>query len=135
MRKGFFLLNGYHLLLARQIGWALILIYNKVYMLDADFSVRETSRDKPSVFPRLPPQFTHAGYGCLLGFVTSSPLIRRIRLSIGFLSVRLRFRYPFLSPTPRGASLGSRFGVRRQLRPLWTFTTDRRHARRTKKPS
>ena len=65
--------------------------------------------------------------------MTLSPLIRRIRLNIGFLFVRLRFRYPFLSPTPRDVNLGSRSGVRRQLRPLWTFTTDRRHARRTKK--
>ena len=32
--------------------------------------------------------------------------------------------YPFLSPAPHGADLGSRYGVRRQLRPLWTFTTD-----------
>jgi hypothetical protein len=31
-------------------------------------------------------------------------------------------------PTP------SRFGVRRQLRPLWTFATDWRHARHTSKP-
>lgn len=30
----------------------------------------------------------------------------------------------FFSPTPRGVNLGSRFGVRWQLRPLWTFTTD-----------
>ena len=65
--------------------------------------------------------------------MTIRPLIRRIRLYIGFLFVRLRFCYPFLSPTPHDANLGSRFGVRRQLRPLWTFTTDRRHARRTKK--
>ena len=68
-----------------------------------------------------------------LDFVTLGPLIRRIRLNIGFLFVRLRFCYPFLSPTPHDVNLGSRFGVRRQLRPLWTFTTDRRHARRTKK--
>ena len=67
--------------------------------------------------------------------MTLGPLIRRIRLSIGFLFVGLRFRYPFLSPAPRDANLGSRFGVRRQLRPLWTFTTDRRHARRTKEGS
>ena len=43
---------------------------------------------------------------------------------IRFLSVKLRFRYPFLSPTPHDINLGSCFGVRRQLRPLWTFTTD-----------
>ena len=43
---------------------------------------------------------------------------------IRFLFVRLRFRYPFFSPTPHDVNLGSRFGVRRQLRPSWTFTTD-----------
>ena len=102
------------------------------FVVTTDFSAREISRDKPLVFPRLPSQSTHTGYGCLLDFVTLGPLIRRIRLSIGFLFVGLRFRYPFLSPAPRDANLGSRFGVRRQLRPLWTFTTDRRHARRTK---
>ena len=68
-----------------------------------------------------------------MDFMILRPLIRRIRLGIGFLFVGLRFRYPFLSPAPRGANLGSRSGVRRQLRPLWTFTTDRRHARRTRK--
>ena len=104
------------------------------FVVTTDFSAREISRDKSSVFPRLPSQSTHTGYGCLLDFVTHSPLIRRIRLNIGFLFVRLRFCYPFLSPTPHDVNLGSRFGVRRQLRPLWTFTTDRRHARRTKKP-
>lgn len=35
-----------------------------------------------------------------------------------------QFRYPFFSPTPHGVNLGSRFGVRRQLRPLWAFATD-----------
>ncbi len=103
------------------------------FVVTTDFSAREISRDKPPVFPRLPSQSTHTGYGCLLDFVTFGPLIRRIRLCIGFLFVRLRFRYPFLSPTPHGVNLGSRSGVRRQLRPLWIFTTDRRHARRTKK--
>ena len=66
-----------------------------------------------------------------LDFVTLGPLIRRIRLNIGFLFVRLRFCYPFLSPAPHGTNLGSRSGVRRQLRPSRTLTTDRRHARRT----
>ena len=52
-----------------------------------------------------------------LDFVTLSPLILRIRLGIKFLFVRLRFRYPFFSPAPHGTNLGSRFRVRRQLRP------------------
>ena len=51
-------------------------------------------------------------------------LARRVRLHIQFLSVGPRFRYCFLSPAPHDANLASRFGVRRQLRPLWTFTTD-----------
>ena len=52
-----------------------------------------------------------------LDFVTLGPLILRIRLGIKFLFVRLRFRYPFFSPAPRDTNLGSRFRVRRQLRP------------------
>ena len=52
-----------------------------------------------------------------LDFVTLSPLILRIRLGIKFLFVRLRFRYPFFSPIPHDINLGSRFRVRRQLRP------------------
>ena len=60
-----------------------------------------------------------------LDFVTlSRPLILRIHLGIKFLFVGLRFRYPFFSPAPRDTNLGSRFKVRRQLAPLWTFTTD-----------
>ena len=54
-------------------------------------------------------------------------------LSIRFLFVRLRFRYCFFSPIPHDMNLASRFRVRRKLRPLWTFTTDERHARHTTK--
>ena len=52
-----------------------------------------------------------------LDFVTFSPLILRMRLGIKFLFVRLRFRYSFFSPAPHDINLGSRFKVRRQLRP------------------
>ena len=52
-----------------------------------------------------------------LDFVTFGPLILRMRLGIKFLFVRLRFRYPFFSPTPHDINLGNRFKVRRQLRP------------------
>ena len=73
------------------------------------------------------------GYDCLLDFTAFCQLIRHTGLIIRFLCVRLHVRYCFLSPTPRGVNLASRYGVRRQLRPLWTFTTVRRHARHTKK--
>jgi len=56
------------------------------------------------------------GYGCLLDFTAFGQFIRQMRLNIKFLSVGLRFRYPFFSPTPHDANLGSRFRVRRQLR-------------------
>ena len=36
------------------------------------------------------------------------------------------------APAPHDASLASRYRLRWQLRPLWTFTTDERHARHTK---
>ena len=52
-----------------------------------------------------------------LDFVTFGPLILRMRLGIKFLFVRLRFRYSFFSPAPHDINLGSRFKVRRQLRP------------------
>ena len=35
------------------------------------------------------------------------------------------------APAPHDASLASRYRLRWQLRPLWTFTTDERHARHT----
>ena len=57
-------------------------------------------------------------------FDVACHLARRVRLHIQFLSVGPRFRYCFLSPAPHDANLASRYGVRRQLRPLWTFTTD-----------
>ena len=44
-----------------------------------------------------------------------------------------RVCYPFFSPKCRHLKLASRYGVRRQLRPLWTCTTDTEHARHTKK--
>ena len=87
-------------------------------------SACETSRDKPASLSsstcliyahglRLP-----FGLRCLQSaYPPCTPYIR-------FLSVRLRFRYPFFSPVPHNTNLGSRYGVRRQLRPLWTFTTD-----------
>ena len=52
-----------------------------------------------------------------LDFVTFGPLILRMRLGIKFLFVRLRFCYSFFSPAPHDIKLGSRFKVRRQLRP------------------
>ena len=43
-------------------------------------TAHETSRDKSSIFPRLPAGSTHAGYGCLLDFMALRPLILRMRL-------------------------------------------------------
>ncbi|MCH5346642.1 MAG: hypothetical protein J1E63_05995, partial [Muribaculaceae bacterium] len=70
-------------------------------------------------------------------------LVRLIRLGTMFIShsvdelkvlfVRPRFRYRFFSPKRHRLKLASRYGVRRQLRPLWTFTTDTEHARHTTK--
>ena len=37
------------------------------FVVTAAPAVCKTSRDKSSVFPRLPSGFTHTGYGCLLG--------------------------------------------------------------------
>ena len=68
-------------------------------------------------------------------FTAFCQLVRLIRLGIRFLFVRPRFRYCFFSPKGRPLKLASRYGVRWQLRPVWTFTTDLWHARYTKKIS
>ena len=69
-------------------------------------------------------------------FTVYSQLVRLIRLSIRFLFVRPRVRYCFFSPKCHHLKLASRYRVRRQLRPEWTFTTDVWHARHTtKKPT
>ena len=88
----------------------------------------EVSRDKSRTFPRLPVQFTHQGYGCLLDFTAMCQLIRLIRLIIGrraislrdFLSVGPRFRYPFLSPLLTLQTLGVAIGFVGNYAP-WDF--------------
>lgn len=57
-------------------------------------------------------------------FIAFGQLVRLIRFSIRFLFVRPRVRYCFFSPKGRPLKLASRYGVRWQLRPEWTFTTD-----------
>ena len=66
-------------------------------------------------------------------FTVFRQLVRLIRLHIRFLFVRPRVRYCFFSPKRHRLKLASRYRVRRQLRPEWTFTTDIWHARHTKK--
>ena len=61
-----------------------------------------------------------------------SQLVRLVRLCIRFLFVRPRVRYCFFSPKRHRLKLASRYRVRWQLRPEWTFTTDVWHARHTK---
>ena len=46
-------------------------------------------------------------------FAALCQLTRHIRLIIRFLSVGLRFRYPFFSPVPHDTNLGNRYKVRR----------------------
>ncbi|MDY5192194.1 MAG: hypothetical protein SPH53_06275, partial [Bacteroidaceae bacterium] len=57
-------------------------------------------------------------------FTVFGQLVRLMRLSTMFLFVRPRFRYCFFSPERHHSKLASRYGVRWQLRPTWTFTTD-----------
>ncbi|MDY3103946.1 MAG: hypothetical protein SOW45_04415, partial [Prevotella sp.] len=57
-------------------------------------------------------------------FTAFGQLVRLLRLCIKFQFVRLRVRYCFFSPKGRPLKLASRYGVRWQLRPEWTFTTD-----------
>jgi len=92
----------------------------------------ETSRDKPASLSSSTCLIYAHGLRLPLGLRCILPAYPPCTPSIRFLSVRLRFRYPFFSPVPHDTNLGSRYGVRWQLRPLWTFTTDWRHARHTK---
>src|SRR5699024_5461787 len=87
-------------------------------------SVCETSRDKPASLSSSTCLIYAHGLRLPFGLHCSLSAYPPCTPCIRFLFVRLRFRYPFFSPTSRGVNLGSRFGVRRQLRPLWTFTTD-----------
>ena len=66
-------------------------------------------------------------------FTVYCQIVRLIRLSIRFLFVRPRVRYCFFSPKCHHLKLASRYRVRRQLRPEWTFTIDVWHARHTKR--
>ena len=87
-------------------------------------SVCETSRDKPASLSSSTCLIYAHGLRLPFGLRCLWPAYPPCTPCIRFLFVRLRFRYPFFSPTPHDANLGSRYGVRRQLRPLWTFTTD-----------
>ena len=66
-------------------------------------------------------------------FTVFCQLVRLIRLLIRFLFVRPRVRYCFFSHKRHHLKLASRYRVRRQLRPEWTFTIDVWHARHTQK--
>ena len=92
--------------------------FSQFVVTTANETACEISRDKPRNFPRLPARFTHQMLRLPFGFTAFCQLVRLMRLSIGFLSVRPRFRYPFFSPIPHDMNLGSRYRVRRQLRPL-----------------
>ena len=61
-------------------------------------------------------------------FTVVCQLVRLIRLCIRFLFVRPRIRYCFFSPKRHHLKLASRYRVRRQLRPEWTFTFGREEA-------
>ncbi len=102
--------------------WPLLTSHSSL-LLQISPSVRPHRISRQSFLVYLP-NLPTIGYGCLLDFTTFSQLIRYVGLSIRFLFVRLRFRYCFFSPTPHGVKLASCYGVRRQLRPSWTFTTD-----------
>ena len=87
-------------------------------------TVRETSRDKPASLSSSTCLIYIHGLRLPFGLCCPKPAHPPCTPCIRFLSVKLRFRYPFFSPIPHDINLGSRLGVRRQLRPLWTFTTD-----------
>ena len=98
--------------------------FSQFVVTTANETVCETSRDKPVSLSSSTCLIYAHGLRLPLGLHCSMPAYPPCTPFIRFLFVRLRFRYPFFSPTPHDVNLGSRFGVRRQLRPLWTFTTD-----------
>ena len=68
--------------------------FSQFVVTAADGTACETSRDKSSVFPRLPARFTRLGYGCLLDFAVLRQLIRQTRLISGFCSSGYDFAIP-----------------------------------------
>jgi hypothetical protein len=107
--------------------------FSQFVVTTANETACETSRDKSRTFPRLPARFTPLGYGCLLDFTVSSPLIRQRRLVIGFLFVGPRFRYGFFPPcTSRRKACQSLSGSSATT-PLGTSTQASGHARHTRK--
>ena len=107
--------------------------FSQFVVTTANETVRETSRDKPASLSSSTCLIYIHGLRLPFGLCCPKPAHPPCTPCIRFLSVKLRFRYPFFSPIPHDINLGSRLGVRRQLRPLWTFTTDERHARHTAK--
>ena len=68
--------------------------------------------------------YAHRFTVCLLDFAVVGQLIRHVRLISRFLFVRLRFLLSLLLACTSRYKPRNRYRVRRQLRPLWTFTTD-----------
>lgn len=113
-----------------------------------NMTAHETSRNKSSVFPRLLARYTRM---CLYTYsalpLQVSPIhTLRHRLHFGLrdswlayppiirsLFLKLRFRYPFLSPRPHDLNTGICNWFRCKLRHFLTFTLDMGHARHTKK--
>ena len=107
--------------------------FSQFVVTTVSFTACETSRDKPASLSSSTCLIYAHGLRLPFGLHCLWPAYPPCAPYIRFLSVRLRFRYPFFSPAPHDTNLGSRYGVRWQLRPLWTSTTDWRHARHTKK--
>ena len=98
--------------------------FSQFVVTTANDAACETSRDKPVSLSSSTCLIYAHGLRLPFGLRCFRPANPPCTPYIRFLFVRLRFRYPFFSPAPHDANLGSRYGVRRQLRPLWTFTTD-----------
>ena len=98
--------------------------FSQFVVTAANETVCETSQDKPASLSSSACLIYARGLRLPFGLHCFLPAYPPRTPHIRFLFVRLRFRYPFFSPTPHGVNLGSRYGVRRQLRPLWTYTTD-----------
>lgn len=102
--------------------WLLLTSHSSLLL--RHFPACETSRDKPANLSSSTCLIYTHGLRLPFGLHCLAPAYPPCVPYIRFLFVRLRFRYPFFSLAPYDVDLGSRYGVRRQLRPLWTFTTD-----------
>ncbi len=82
--------------------------FSQFVVTTANETVRETSRDKPASLSSSTCLIYIHGLRLPFGLCCPKPAHPPCTPCIRFLSVKLRFRYPFFSPIPHDINLGSR---------------------------